>query len=156
MKLKCKKEKLCPVRIESRPSLVASMHAPQPLYFQIEYCTICRFWQEGFSPALHKKLGQFPGWTCDNAQVEPGKYTSNCRELKAGTIPWYKSEKPCYSRDLSWEYISLLQCIAGNVPSYNAVYYQASKCFYHIVHFMLYHGNFDYFLDSVLVFFLSL
>ena len=68
----------------------------------------------------HKKLGQLPGWTWDNAQVEPGKYTSNCRENKAGTNPSYSWGKnlalagiwagnifPCY-----------IYTVAGNVPNY--------------------------------------
>ena len=43
---------------------------------------------EMFTPGTISRLnlGQYAGWTWDNTQAEPGKYTSNCRENKAGTI----------------------------------------------------------------------
>ena len=69
----------------------------------IETLTYIAVFDKKRSLLHHKKLGQIPGWTWDNAQVEPGtwektqvepgKYTSNCRENQAGTISSCSWEK---------------------------------------------------------------
>ena len=70
--------------------------------------------EPGTIPRLN--LGQYPGWTWDNTQVEPGtihrlnlgNIPSIAGKTKLGQFPAIAGKKPCYSRDLSWPYISLL------------------------------------------------
>ena len=55
----------------------------------------------------------------DNSQAEPrtiprlnlGNIPAIARKTKLGQIPAIAGGKPCCSRDLSWEYISLLQLV---------------------------------------------
>ena len=86
----------------------------------------------------HKKLwkSQVEPGTWEKAQVEPVKYTSNCREKQAGTITSYCWEKTVLKQ--GFELGIYFPAIAGNGPSYSTLYYQASKCFYHSVQYLLY------------------
>ena len=85
--------------------------------------------------ALNAILGaRFLSYTIkswDNSQVESGKYTSNCRENKDGTIPNYSLLRSMILQGI--ELGKYFPAIAGNVPSYCTEYYQACKCFYHSV-----------------------
>ena len=71
---------------------------------------------EMFTPGKipRSEPGTLHSLNLDNNQVEPGTIPRLNRgnipamENKAGKIPSYSWEKPCFSRDLRWLYISLL------------------------------------------------
>ena len=77
MKLKCKKEKLCPVRIESRPSLVASMHGTRPNHYTFKLNTV----QFAVFDKKGSLLHFIKSW--DNSQAEP----VTMPRLNLGNIP---------------------------------------------------------------------
>ena len=74
---------------------------------------------EMFTPGKipRSEPGTLHSLNLDNNQVEPGTIPRLNRgnipamENKAGKIPSYSWEKPCFSRDLRWLYISLLQLL---------------------------------------------
>ena len=87
-------------------------------------------------------LEQFPVWSCDNTQVESGtlprlnlgNISAIAGNTKLGQFPAIAGKKPCYSRDLSWLYISLLYlvmfpAIARSITRPpNTVLYILSQC----------------------------
>ena len=65
------------------------------------------------------------------ARFNLGKIPEIAGKTKLGQYPAIAGKKPCYSRDLSGAYISLLYLVM--LGSYSTEYYQASKCFYHSI-----------------------
>ena len=119
---KTKLKKTCPLRFKPGPPVVTSR--------RLDHCTSAQQTNCSKSASiLHiTKAGTSPRFW----PIEPGKYTSNCRENKAGTIPRYSWEKSM-SRELRRVNISFLQLvmfptIARNItrPA-NACYHSAGR-----------------------------
>ena len=74
-------------------------------------CILTKVFDEKDSLLPHKKVKNR-----DNSQAEPGTIPrlnlgtipAIAGEKKLGQLPAIDGGKPCYSRDLSWEYFSLL------------------------------------------------
>ena len=122
---KTKLNKTCPLRFKPRPPVDTSR--------RLDHCTSALQTNCSKSASiLHiTKAGTSPRFW----PIEPGKYTSNCRENKAGTIPRYSWEKSM-SRELWRVNISFLQLvmfptIARNITrlanAFFTVYFEAKK-----------------------------
>ena len=91
MKLWCKKIKLYPSGIKPRPELVASSRRLN--HYTIETLLQITVFDMKCSLLHHNMLGNIP---------------EIAGKTKLGQFPAIAGKKPCYSRDWSWAYISLL------------------------------------------------
>ena len=95
-----------PVGIEPMPLLVPTGALTTKLLYQIAF----KF------KFLTRRVLSYLTKSLDNSQAEPGtiprlnlgNIPAIAGKTKLGQIPAIAGGRPCYSRDLNWEYISLL------------------------------------------------